>query len=345
MILFLAMVFMKKFFSALFLLTSMPAAWACTDLHLQATDGTVLVGRTMDFNQDLQSAWAIYPRGEQRTSKAPNGRTGLSWTSRYAYAGMNELGNHQMISDGLNEKGLSLEDLWLAETQYPPVNANSQPLLSLYDFPAWVLGNFSSVAELKQQLPHLHLWGDKIAKLNSVVPLHFAIHDATGANIVIEFLHGHMHVLDNPLGVLTNSPPLVWQLHHAQAYLTPKAIAALPGDYSPVSRFVKGAVLIHFSDKRYDQQQSLYVMEHLLNNFDAPYGLVDVSETHPSGDYTQWTIIKDLSHQQVYLRPYQSFTFYHLDMPTVFKQVKDFRYVALSQMAEQGTIDVTQAYG
>lgn len=349
---------MKKIGLILLLNSLILKAYPCTDLQLQAEDGHCVVGRTMDFDRPLHSALAIYPRGETRTSVKPNGQKGLAWRSRYAYAGMNELGNRQMISDGINEKGLALEDLWLAETQYNQVSAEDESVLLLYDLPAWILGNFSTVAEVKRQLPHLKIWANNIAVLNSVPPLHFAIHDASGANIVVEFLDHQTVILDNPVGVLTNSPPFAWQLtnlHHyahlsnqnkpqvAGAAVAPgSGLIGLPGDYSPVSRFIRGATLIHFAGHTVNGQQATWRMSHLLNAFDVPYDAIkDPKAQYPGGDYTQWSIIKDLNHPTLWVRPNQALSFYEIDVADLFAHNKAFQRISLEALTQQSHSNVT----
>ena len=358
------MLFMKKTLVALSLsVIALPPAFACTDMQLQALDHTTIIGRTMDFDRPLHSALAIYPRGEERTSLKPDGGKGLTWVSRYAYAGMNELNNQQMISDGINEKGLALEDLWLAETQYQTIAANDNAVLLLYDLPAWILGNFASVNEVKKNLPAVKVWANNIAILKSIPPLHFAIHDASGANIVIEFLNGQTTIIDNPVGVLTNSPTFAWQLTNLRAYnqltnenskaqkfgqLTLNAtgpgsgLLGMPGDYTPVSRFVKAAFLVHFSDSLKDGASAQNQMMHLINNFDVPFNAIaDRTSKFPGGDYTQWTIIKNLTSQTVFIRPYNSMTFYQLDLTTLFNNARQFKRIALTDLAKQNQINAT----
>jgi penicillin V acylase-like amidase (Ntn superfamily) len=44
---------------------------ACADFRIQAADGTVIIGRTMDFEVPVLSAVRIFPRGERLCSEAP----------------------------------------------------------------------------------------------------------------------------------------------------------------------------------------------------------------------------------------------------------------------------------
>jgi choloylglycine hydrolase len=91
----------------------------CTDFRIQAVDGTVIIGRTMDFEVLTLSFVRIFPRGERWTSDAPGMRKGMSWTSRYGYVAIDmggrlidPLDRAENLADGLNEAGLSFG--WLS---------------------------------------------------------------------------------------------------------------------------------------------------------------------------------------------------------------------------------------
>jgi penicillin V acylase-like amidase (Ntn superfamily) len=43
-------------------------------------------------------------------------------------------------------------------------------------------------------------------------PMHFTVHDVTGASLVIQFRGGVVQVMDNPAGVFANKPFLQQQL-------------------------------------------------------------------------------------------------------------------------------------
>ena len=43
-----------------------------------------------------------------------------------------------------------------------------------------------------------------------VLPVHYCVHDPQGNSLVIEYVQGKLHVYDNPLGVMTNSPTFDW---------------------------------------------------------------------------------------------------------------------------------------
>ena len=84
---------------------------------------------------------------------------------------------------------------------------------------AWILGNFKAVDEVREAVKGVRVWGNEIETLrNKFLKLHIALHDSTGKNAVIEFLNGEAVFQDNPLGILTNDPPLKEQLANLEKY-------------------------------------------------------------------------------------------------------------------------------
>ena len=149
----------------------------CTDFLLQAADedNSVVVGRSMEFGEDLRSQILVGGRGTKKQSGAPDSpKGGLSWTAKYGYVGLNvaKLGLPHLICDGMNEKGLSIGALWLPSyTQYSSTVSNKAQALDVKHFTNWVLGNFVTVAEVKAGLADVQIWGDSLT--NSHIPIHF----------------------------------------------------------------------------------------------------------------------------------------------------------------------------
>lgn len=296
------------------LLGPLPAgsARACTDVILNTAPISITSARTMDFEEDLQSDLKVVPRGQAMTSAAPGGRAGLSWTSKYGFVGVNALDVDKYI-DGLNEKGLSAAGLWLTETQYP-APPEGAAALSIHDVVAWILGNFATVAEVKAALPTVHIWGEPSRELQMVPPLHLAIHDGEGNNLVVEFVNGAVQIHDNPNGVLTNSPTFNWQLTNLRAYvnltnvepadqwLAPlghgNGMLGLPGDSTSPSRFVRATLLRRFLVAPTAASEAAQFAFRLMGRVTVVPG-----ETVPhkapkeplpyGGDYTQWTVVRD----------------------------------------------------
>jgi choloylglycine hydrolase len=296
----------------------------CTDFLLLAADNSVVIGRSMEFGEDLGSQILVGGRGTKKESGTPGSlKGGLSWTAKYGYVGLNVAGLdlHHLICDGMNEKGLSIGALWLpVYTQYSPTVSSKAQALEVKDFTNWVLGNFATVAEVKTGLTGVEIWGGPL--MNAKVPIHFSIHDTSGASAVLEFLEGNTQGLwqANTVGVLTNAPPFAWQLSNIGNYVGLSSVDAVPitigvtpynppghgsgmrgvpGDSTPPSRFIRTLFQKQFATQPANNTDAISQALHLLNTVDIPLGTSAAkNEQKPSkgnDDYTQWVVVKALT--------------------------------------------------
>ena len=321
-------------------------AFCCTDFLISTTDRTHINGRSMEFGYVFQPSIVVHPRGEKITSQAPNQQPGMSWTSNYGYVGLFDQADQFL--DGFNENGLSVGALWLPSSRYPDVSkqSNSQ-IVSYMDFPLWILGNFTSIDDLKPHLENVYVYAYKVPVFNEIPPIHLAIHDAEGKSLVIEFIDGKMQVYDNPIGVLTNDPPFPWQVTNLNNYINLSAVNAksatfdgtvlggagqgtgllgIPGDWTPPSRFVRIALFKNFLERPMNAKAGAIAAIHLLNTVDIPFGGVRSSQNKAT-DFTQWVVIKDLTNKVLYYRTYsdpnvQSFELLSKDVEVGAKPIK-----------------------
>jgi len=82
-------------------------ASGCTGLGIEANDGGIVTGRTLEFGADPQSQIVVFPAGTEFVGTVPKG-TGLQFKSKYGFAGANGFGVQNAMIDGLNEQGLSV---------------------------------------------------------------------------------------------------------------------------------------------------------------------------------------------------------------------------------------------
>lgn len=317
---------------ALILCLFSQAGFTCTDFKLQATDGTVMVTRSMEYALDLKSNLRSSNRGRTYTMTSPSGQAGLNWKAKYGYVFLDAL-DQDMAVDGMNEKGLSFEALYLpglAKYQTVPTGqeANALPYLHLGD---WILSNFETAQQVKTAIKQIYVYQQAIPGMgDQVFPLHFSIHDANNNSIVIEYVNGALSVYDNYVGVMTNSPIFPWHVTNLQNYLylspaDPKPVvvegvtyavlgegfgmAGLPGDVSPPSRFVRMAVLSRVAHPVSDAMNLLNLSEHIINNVDIFLGLArEKVSGKATSELTQWVVFKDLSHKKFYYRTYNNLT-------------------------------------
>ena len=234
---------------------STPAALACTGGALTAQDGGVVVGRTLEFGQPLDSQIAVWPAGSSIEGSSNQG-AGLRYVSRYGFLGATVADDAGMILDGLNEKGLNVGLFYFpGYAQYTP-NQQASPSRTLApgQLGTWILANFKSVDEVKAQINSVSVTPQVLGILGMVPDVHFKVQDASGKSVVIEPRGGRLVVHDNPMRVLTNAPTFDWQTTNLSNYLTlsstyPKAkrigdltlqpfgmgagAFGLPGDFSP----------------------------------------------------------------------------------------------------------------
>lgn len=315
---------------SLLVFTIMPAQ-ACTDFKLKAKDGTLLITRSMEFGQDLQSNLRSSPRGRQFSPTTVNNKPGLSWKSTYGYLYVDGF-NIDASFDGMNEAGLTFEYLYLpGETQYQtiPEGKDSQAIPYAY-FGDWVLSNFKTIDEVKQALTQVYVSNQIIPQLgNAILPAHASIYDASGRGIVVEFYNEKINVYDH-MGVMTNSPKYDWHVTNLRNYLNLSADNAntfttgkltftstgqgsgafgLPGDASPPSRFVKIAFMAAHVFEAQNAGDLLNMAEHIINNVDLPAGFVRAVEKGVTAtDTTQWVVFKDITHKMFYYRTYNDMT-------------------------------------
>ena len=312
--------------------------WACTSFRLTAVDGTVLIARSMEFAQDMQSNLMTRVQGTPFNTQTANGKTGLSWTAKYGYIFLDSL-NLGIPADGMNEEGLSMEALLFpGEAKYQAVPAGEEKqAVSYVHFGDWVLGNFKTVDEVRAALPTIYVFEEKLPELNNAVfPLHYSIFDASGKGIVVEYVEGNLNIHDH-MGVMTNAPTYDWQVTNLRNYVqlsptNPKPVIAkgvtyaatgqgagmlgLPGDISPPSRFVKMAVMLNTVLQPKTALDALNLSQHMMNNVDIPRGFVRVVDDHNTAtmETTQWVIFKDLTHKKLYYRTYDDLTLRAVDL-------------------------------
>lgn len=331
-------------------------AIACTSFRLTGTDGTILISRSMEFAMDMHSNIRNQVQGQTFTNKAPDGKPAATWKNKYGYIYLDGMNVDRAI-DGMNEKGLSFEALLLpgmTEYQTVPAGKDKQaiPYLSMGD---WVLGNFQSVDEVKQALANVYVYSQKLPELGEIIfPLHFSVYDRSGKSIVVEFTKGQMQIYDNDIGMMTNSPTYDWQVTNLRSYLNltpylPDPITSagitfsatgqgagsfgLPGDPSPPSRFVKTVFSKKYALAGTDVESTINLAEHLMNDVDIAVGTTRAKEPNgqESMDYTQWVVMKDLTHKVFYYRSYKDLTLRKIAMDKIDFSENAARYkMALS---------------
>ena len=312
-----------------------PVSSACTDFQIKAKDGTVVIGRSMEFPVELHSKIIVVPRGQQFTSVGEKGAKGISWTNKYGFLGVDALGIKDGYVEGLNEKGLAFDALMFTGAKYQPEVPGK--FVTILDLCSWMMGNFATVDEVKEALPGINVTGINVKEMHGPIDLHVALHDASGKNAVIEFIDGKVNVYDNPLGVMTNRPDFPFQMNNLRNYINLDAhdnkdrtvngvkieptgvgsgMLGLPGDWTPPSRFVKIAYCVDAAQPAKDSTEAVNLAEHLLNSVDIPKGVI---KENPAPfvrmeGIAQWVVIKDLTDLVLYYKTYDNTAWKKVDL-------------------------------
>lgn len=299
----------------------------CTSFRMKATDGSVCIGRSMEFPDMMGAMITAIPRGVTFTSISPSG-PGFTWTTTQGVVGMDAIGNPQYLTDGMNEAGLYAGVLYMpgfADYQ-DPAGVDPARVLSNLDLCNFILTTTTTVAEACGAAASVTIWGETHPLIGGVPPIHLVLHDASGDSRVIEFVSGQQRIVPNPIGVATNAPYLDWHYNNLRQYMPgihssnpePTVIEGVvlpplsqglgrfgvPGDGSSPSRFVSAATYVRDVLPAATAAEQEMVVLHTLNNFDIPNGAMTGTGVggRPQNDQTTWISISSLSAKRYVVR-------------------------------------------
>lgn len=261
----------------------------CTSILQIAKDGSHILARTMDWHV-MRSMPLFVPRGYRWQSLFDN----QPHVTKYALIGGGGPHDHEIdVSDGVNERGLSVQKLTFANgSRLVDTPTPDHVHLAPFEFSFYLLSRYGSIAEIEAHLPEIQLMSGRLAA-NAIgdSELHFAVVDRTGRTVVIEPTHFPMRIRENPLGVVTNSKDFELQLERLGQYVnytddfvagtvpvnTPRVTTGrfsgkpVPsGSYTPGGRFVRAAYYKERADLPADEAAGVISAWHLLDSVTVP---------------------------------------------------------------------------
>lgn len=187
-------------------------AEACTRVVYKGSDNTVITARSMDWKDEIDANIWIFPRGLKRSGNV--GNSSFKWTSKYGSVITSAW--DIATTDGINEKGLVANVLWLVESQYPKFDPQgSKPGITIAAWAQYVLDNYATVKDAVDDLrkEEFVIVSDFIPGTQKFTTLHLSISDATGDNAIFEYIDGKLKIHHDPsYTVMTNSPVFEQQL-------------------------------------------------------------------------------------------------------------------------------------
>ena len=341
---------------------------ACTGISFTAADGSIAAARSIEWaSERLDSRYVVVPRGHSFTSLAPEGNAGMTFTARYGFAGVRVMSD-DLVVEGLNEKGLSAGLFFFpgygSYEDFDPCLKST----TLCDFQvvAWALSSFSTVSEVIEALPKLHIVGlDR-----NVGAVHWRFADRSGRQVVLEIVDGKPHFYENTLGVLTNAPGFEWHLTNLGNYVNLKqgnageniwkpekfrvnalsggsGMLGLPGDPTSPSRFVRVAVYKMTAPTPQNGKAAVLQSFKILESLVIPIGIVQsenasMTATDTDGKTrdgmltsTQFTTASDLTSLKFYYRTMDNSRIRCIDLADInFAKVK-YRSEPLDRNGEE----------
>ncbi len=296
--------------AALSLLT--PQSEACTRAVYLGPDGMTVTGRTMDWREDPLTNLYIFPRGIAR--RGANSDNTVKWTSKYG--SLSAAGYDIGISDGMNERGLVVNLLFLPESVYER-SGDPRPVMGLSIWAQYVLDNFATVDEAVAELSADRFCIDAPDLPNGVqARLHMAISDPSGDSAILEYIDGRLTVHHGrEYQVLTNSPVYDRMLAINAYWQEIGGLTMLPGTNRAADRFARASFYINAIVQSADPQIAVPAVMSVMRNVSVPYGISTPDKPHIAS--TRWRTVCDQKNIVYYFEPTLGLETFWVDLKAI----------------------------
>lgn len=299
---------------------------ACTRAVYLGPDNMIVTGRTMDWKEDPQSNIYFFPRGmERRGGKTDNT---IKWTS--VYGSVVTAGYDIGVCDGMNEKGLVANLLFLAESDYHRPD-DKRPVMGLSIWTQYVLDNFATVDEAVEVL------GNEVFRIDdpdlpngAKSTLHLSISDPTGNSAIFEYINGNLVIHHGrDCQVMTNSPTYDKQQTLDDYWEQIGGLVMLPGTNRASDRFVRASFYIKALPQTADYRQAVAGVFSVMRNVSVPLGISIPSQ--PNIASTRWRTVADQKNRVYYFESTLSPDIFWIDLNALdFSADKSVRKLTLT---------------
>lgn len=287
---------MKKYVIAAVALLAAVAAKPCTRVVYTGDDGSAITGRTLDWKSEIGTNLYVLPQGLKHSGYDVADST-ITWTSKYG--SVVAVGYDVGVSEGMNERGLVCNLLYMPGTVYSRVN-DTRPYMSTAMWALYVLDKFQTVDEAVADLGRdfFQVTAPRMPD-GSDAALHMAISDAKGNSAVIEYVNGVVEIHSGPqYKVLTNAPSYDKQLAISEYWKGVGGLHMLPGTNRSADRFARASFYIDAVPTDASHDMALAGVFGVLFNCSVPVG-ISVPE-QPEISSTRWRSVADQSHLTYY---------------------------------------------
>jgi choloylglycine hydrolase len=254
-------------------LQPLPPAGACTTFCLKRGPQAVF-GKNYDWHFD-DGLVVVNKRGVAKTAALPPPVRAAKWTSKYGSVTFNQYGR-DFPSGGINEKGLTIELMWLSGSRYPA--ADARPGIDVLEWIQYQLDNFATAAEVARNAGRL--------RISSGAKVHYLACDRSGGCASVEFIGGKPVVHTGaslPARALTNHTYEDSMRFRERTRGDAKARQGM----GSLQRFARA---------------SERVEEYPARGGDPIRYAFDILDGVAQGAYTRWSIVYDLRAGRVYWR-------------------------------------------
>ncbi|MDG0802549.1 linear amide C-N hydrolase [Pectobacterium polaris] len=291
-----------------------------------------ITARSMDWAEDTKTNLWIFPRELKRSGAA--GQHSLEWTSKYGSviaSAFDDNADMASTTDGVNEKGLAANVLWLAESEYPKTTPTAKkPGLSVAGWAQYVLDNFQTVNEAVNwlQKENFTLVTKELPHQDRKATLHLSLSDSSGDSAIIEYIDGKQVIHHNKdYQVMTNSPTFDKQLALNAYWDQIGGNVMLPGTNRAADRFVRASFYVKNVDpnklipgvaeksKIEKNKADLAAAFSIIRNASVPYGysLPDM----PNISSTRWRTVIDHQSLQYFFESAVSPNIFWVDLKKI----------------------------
>lgn len=273
-------------------------ASACTRVVYKGPENTIMTARSMDWKDEIAANLWTFPRGIAREGNV--GPNSIKWTSKYG--SVIATAWDIATADGMNEKGLVANILWLVESKYPAFNPKGHEKgLTIAAWAQYVLDNFATVDEAVKELrkEKFVVVSDYIPGTQKFSTLHLSISDETGDNAIFEYINGKLVIHHDPsYTVMTNSPVFEQQLAINKYWEGIPGTIMLPGTNRAADRFVRASYYMQAIPQTTDTRTAIASVFSVIRNCSVPYGISSAEE--PNISSTRWRSVSDHKNKVYY---------------------------------------------
>ena len=268
---------------------------ACTRAVYFGKEDQTVTGRSMDWAEEMQTNLWIFPRGLARDSGL--GEMSLKWKSRFGsvVASVYEGGT----ADGMNENGLVANLLYLAESEYTPVD-DKRPALIISSWAQYLLDNFATVDEAVADAQRETYRMVTVAAPNGAKGnVHVSISDASGDSAIFEYIQGKLVIHHSKqYQVMTNSPAYDQQLALNEYWKQIGGTVMLPGTSRAADRFARASFYINACRQTEEPKEAVASVFSVIRNCSVPRGISTPSQ--PNIASTIWRTVSDQKNRVYY---------------------------------------------